>query len=279
MEFTMSDDVFRIEKRRNTGNYYLPHHYEHVYQLLLVTEGKILYHIGGQDYDVHPGDLVVLNTLDDHDLEVLEYPYERYILQIDPSWFQMEIHDVTITSLFVRRTSAFHHILHPDGDKWKYLLGITDEMMEETSGKKLYWTDYISADLKRMFICILRGYPDITSTGTDAATEMGFKILHYLDRHYLDNISVDLVASHFFLNKYYASHVFKDATGYSIMDYVISLKMNHAKRLLTETEESVSEIAQTCGYTDFTHFTKQFKKHAGTTPTKFRKEKKQNRPF
>ena len=74
------------------------------------------------------------------------------------------------------------------------------------------------------------------------------------------------------MNKHYISHVFKDETGYSLMDYAVSLRMNRAKAMLTETDRSISDIASDCGYTDFTYFSKKFKKHTNLSPSKFRKQ-------
>jgi two-component system response regulator YesN len=65
-------------------------------------------------------------------------------------------------------------------------------------------------------------------------------------------------------------------TGYGLMEYVIFLRMNKAKVLLTQTNESVSVIASRCGYTDFTHFSKQFRKNENCSPTVFRKKWKEN---
>ena len=88
----------------------------------------------------------------------------------------------------------------------------------------------------------------------DASAAIAYKVLNYLDHHYPEDISVTKLAETFFLNKHYIAHVFKAETGYSPMDYVISLRMNRAKALLAETARSISEIAVECGYTDFNHF-------------------------
>ena len=55
------------------------------------------------------------------------------------------------------------------------------------------------------------------------------------------------------------------------MSYVISLRINHAKLLLSETDQSVTDIALECGYTDFNYFSKQFKKLTHLSPSEFRK--------
>ena len=61
------------------------------------------------------------------------------------------------------------------------------------------------------------------------------------------------------------------------MAYVISLRINRAKLLLAETDRSITDIAMECVYTDFTYFSKQFKKHTNMSPSKFRKDASQKK--
>ena len=140
---------------------------------------------------------------------------------------------------------------------------VIQELEKEYREKRLYWEMYIGADLRRMFITIFRECEELlASVRVDASAAIAYKVLNYLDHHYPEDISVTKLAETFFLNKHYIAHVFKAETGYSPMDYVISLRMNRAKALLAETARSISEIAVECGYTDFNHFSKLFKKYA-----------------
>ena len=149
---------------------------------------------------------------------------------------------------------------------------VIQELEKEYREKRLYWEMYIGADLRRMFITIFRECEELlASVRVDASAAIAYKVLNYLDHHYPEDISVTKLAETFFLNKHYIAHVFKEETGYSPMDYVISLRMNRAKALLAETARSISEIAVECGYTDFNHFSKLFKKYAGMSPSRFRK--------
>ena len=106
---------------------------------------------------------------------------------------------------------------------------------------------------------------------------MAYNVMNYLNHHFAEDISVNSIAAALFLNRDYISHVFKDETGYSVMAYVISLRINRAKLLLAETDRSITDIAMECGYTDFTYFSKQFKKHTNMSPSKFRKDASQKK--
>lgn len=267
----MSD--FWMEHRYTSSNYKLPYHFENVYQILFMISGKIQYQVGDKQYQVSKGGMIVLNTMEEHTLKVLEYPYERYIIQIRPDFFQQEVKYPEVIAVFIKRPANFSHLLRVSEPVWNYLYEIIQEMEREYRGQKKYWELYVGANLRRMFITIYRECADVLSimkigTGVTVA----YNVMNYLNHHFTENITVDQVANELFLNKDYISHVFKEETGFSVISYVISLRINQAKLLLSETDQSVTDIAASCGYTDFTYFSKQFKKLVGMSPSQFRKK-------
>lgn len=266
-------DDFWIAHRFTSCNYKLPYHYENTYQMLFVIAGKILYRVSEKEYEVSRGGMIVLNTLEEHTLTVLEYPYERYVIQIRPDFFQHEVKYPEVIAVFIKRPADFSHLLTVTEPVWNHLYDVIQEMEREYLAKKKYWEKYIGADLCRMFITIFRECADALSMmriGTRVT--VAYNVMNYLNHHFMEEITVDNIAAALFLNKDYIAHIFKEETGYSLMGYVISLRINQAKLLLVETDRTITDIAIECGYTDFTYFSKQFKKHTSASPSKFRKE-------
>lgn len=269
---------FWIKHRYDSCNYQLHHHYEYTYQVLFLLSGRIMYQVGDKEYEVTKGGFIILNTLEEHTLKVLDYPYERYIFQISPTFFQNEVKYPEIISVFTRRPADFSHLLTLAEPAWNYIYELIVEMEREYLGKRAYWEMYVGADLRKMFITIFGECADVLSTmKMSSASEIAYKVINYLEHHYTEDVSLDSISTALFLNKNYVAHVFKDETGYSPMYYMNSLRMSRAKALLMETNESVSDIAVKCGYTDFTHFSKQFKKYTGFSPRRFRLSEMENR--
>ena len=71
-------------------------------------------------------------------------------------------------------------------------------------------------------------------------------------------------------SKSYLKKLFKNATGYSIMDYYTHLKIERAKILIKSGEMSVSEIAELLGYSSIHYFSRVFKKKTGLSPTEYK---------
>lgn len=95
----------------------------------------------------------------------------------------------------------------------------------------------------------------------------------YIDSH-SDNptLSLAMLSEAFAMNYSYLSVLFKEAFGLTFSDYVVSIRMEKAQRLLKETKKTVQEIATEVGYTNTLTFIRAFKKATGGTPGNYRKD-------
>ncbi|APU70479.1 AraC family transcriptional regulator [Companilactobacillus crustorum] len=85
------------------------------------------------------------------------------------------------------------------------------------------------------------------------------------------SLTVQQVANRFNLNPSYLSRLFKKETGISLKSYILNMKIDYAKYLLTSTTMQISEIAEKSYFSDDKQFLHTFKKKTGTTPSKYRK--------
>jgi YesN/AraC family two-component response regulator len=99
------------------------------------------------------------------------------------------------------------------------------------------------------------------------------RIENYVLAHINENISRDDIARALFFNSTYLSRMFKSRTGVALGDFVCTIKMRQAKLLLDNTEYSISRVANSVGYTNFSYFAKQFKDAYGLTPSEYKRGK------
>lgn len=94
--------------------------------------------------------------------------------------------------------------------------------------------------------------------------------LQYIHLHYEEEITLEQLAGLVEGSPRHLSRQFKERMGVSPIDYVIHLRMKKAKRLLSATDASLQEIAESVGYTDSYAFAKMFKKQTGMPPIGYR---------
>ena len=92
------------------------------------------------------------------------------------------------------------------------------------------------------------------------------EIVRYLENNYLQDFSLDDLAKRFYVNKFELCRRFKQHTGINIWPYITSLRIEHAKHLLSTTDMKVYEISEACCFNSPTYFSTVFKKQTGIAP-------------
>ncbi|MCU6707833.1 helix-turn-helix domain-containing protein [Paenibacillus sp. J5C_2022] len=101
------------------------------------------------------------------------------------------------------------------------------------------------------------------------------KAMRYIQEHYMRNdLSLNLLASEFHISISHLSKLFKEQKECNFIDYVIEVRMGHAKRRLEGTEDKIRDIAEQVGYSNVNSFVRIFKKMTGLTPTEYRERNK-----
>ena len=97
------------------------------------------------------------------------------------------------------------------------------------------------------------------------------KIIEYIQNNLNDDLSVNDIAEKMNISVYYLSHLFKQVTGISILEYRNELRLTMAKQILIESNISISEIAIQCGFCNASYFTEVFSRSEKISPRQFRK--------
>ena len=90
----------------------------------------------------------------------------------------------------------------------------------------------------------------------------------------LSNLALDSLADKFCMSQSQLNRKIKSITGLSSLAYLLHIRMEWARQMLLSADISVGEIAEKCGFSDQSHFTRTFKQRYGTTPTQYRNNSK-----
>jgi two-component system response regulator YesN len=97
-----------------------------------------------------------------------------------------------------------------------------------------------------------------------------YRIISYLHEHIMEPISLKKLSGEFFLHPAYISQLFKQETGMNYHDYLIRLRLDMAKKELSTSDLSISQIAAMTGFQDYRSLSQAFKRFEKTTPSMFK---------
>jgi YesN/AraC family two-component response regulator len=96
-------------------------------------------------------------------------------------------------------------------------------------------------------------------------------IAAYIEHHHSEKLSLNNLSDVFYMNKFSLSRYFTEQFGISLSDYILKVRINHAKRLLRFSDKDFETIAKECGFKDSPYFSRKFKQSEGISPSAYKK--------
>ena len=126
-------------------------------------------------------------------------------------------------------------------------------------------------DLTSFYETMIRDVRNMLGRGNAGQNAVVARAIDFVRKNYMNpSISLDYVAEYVKLNPAYLGKVFKDSAGIAFPEYINRLRIDMAKELLINTNESVNRISSLVGYNSTAYFVTCFKKYVGVTPSKFK---------
>ena len=97
------------------------------------------------------------------------------------------------------------------------------------------------------------------------------RAIEYINTNLTERITIDGICEEIHVSKYHFCREFKKVTGFTVMDYILKTRIIIAKSLLRETDKSISEISETCGFSSISYFCRIFKSATSYSPLQYRK--------
>lgn len=268
-EFSDEIDFSRLVSMES----YVPDfHIHNFYELFLLLDGELSFFIQDSCYHITAGTLLVINDLELHKaVNQLETPYERIYIHIPLSFFRRyHTPEIDLAACFHDREPGTNNVVLLDDAQLQYIFLQYEHMNQAAAyplaGKTLLLESYLLQLL--IFINhLFDGKPAMLPCTYSEKTQT---IIQYMQTHLLDTVTLDELAEHLFLNKYYMCHMFKKETGTTIFNYLLLCRLAKAKALLMQGK-NVTETCFGAGFKDYTNFITSFKKFTGYTPKKFQK--------
>ncbi len=246
-------------------------HIHACHELILVEDGLASFSIQNKRYIVGKNTMVIIGDLEQHDMKILQFPYQRYVLTLSHRYCIHSISDPLLASFILYRPKDYSHVLELDEALFQTIKQHFVGIMLEKKQKFEFWQTKIHRHFEDILIELYRAKPEYFLHENSHTIDTVFRVQQYIAEHFADPITLELLAKRFYISKYYLLRSFQNITGYSIQEYVYLYRINQAKRLLETTNMTINEIAPKVGYADVNHFIRTFKRSENITPLRYRK--------
>lgn len=269
---------FKLFHLKDTVKKEYIYHYHDFDKVIFFISGRVNYMIEGKNYELNPYDIVFVNRNEIHKPEVdCSVSYERYVLYISPEFLDQyqtdwdsQTEGYSLRSCFEKAKEEKSNVIQVSAVRNTRLMQKLREL-EEAFHTKGYAADLYERTLILQFMIELNRACLEDKTIYDHSAVYNQKIvdiLEYINTHLYEELSIDGIASAFFLSKYHMMRQFKEETGYTMHQYITE------KRILTARDMILSGVPATkagleCGFKDYSTFLRAFKNKLKKNPSEF----------
>lgn len=147
-------------------------------------------------------------------------------------------------------------------------LKMLENILHEFSTSRIFYREKCSALLKGLFTELYRCSISDTPGSMTAVSQ----IIDYIQENYSQSLNNDMLSAVSGYHPNYLNRLFQKHTGTSIHKYILNVRLSEAKKMLLNTDYSLSYIAEKVGFNSNTHFSNYFKQTLGISPLAYRKQ-------
>jgi len=270
---TMGRSNFEIFHYQEPHSSNVEMHHHDFYEVYFFLHGRVEYRVEGRIYHLQPGDLLLINPMELHQLiaEPGDSTYERFILWIEKEYLEsMSTDTVSLTHCFDSAQPGHSNLLRPGHSKRADILMQFKELVREcyssNYGSELYAQSCLLkllVELNRM--AVKRGREVVLH---EESSPLISSVLLYIADHYDESISLEQLAQKFYVSKYHLAHEFSRIVGTSVYRYIMLKRLVIARQLLS-SGIAPGTVAVQCGFADYSNFYRAFKAQYGIAPSSF----------
>ena len=256
--FDITEDVKFSAAFWEQGDY--PLHYHHYFELELVTDGRGSQLFNGEEFTLQKKDLYLLRPTDSHKIHSDNISLRNIKLKsnILPKWILQKLHSFKNPVVF--------HLTEKEYKKFNELFDLLEDENQFTNNE----IDVRMNVIEIIFSNFIRlANNNLTLYGDDITSKVAYYICK--NNRFTQKIALNDIANYTGYSKYYISSVFHKKYGITIQDFIITQRLEYAKKLILETDLSIFEIIIECGFVSTSNFYSKFEDYVGCSPLQFRK--------
>lgn len=264
---------FELQYKRDSYLMDVDLHHHDFYEIYYLVSGDVTYTIESRLYKVLPGDLLLISPRELHQVHIRpeHAAYERYVLWIHPQLIEkLSAEDADLSQALDPTRPGYGNQLRLQLPDQQRIRGLMEQLYLESQislfGSGLITTSLLTQLLVTVNRLALREdchFEDISRSSKTVS-----RVVAYINLHYSEPLSLDLLAEKFYISKYHLSHEFQRQVGTSVGRYIQKKRLQIARQLLIQGNKP-NNVFGICGFGDYTGFYRAFKAEYGTSPREF----------
>ncbi|MBD2867090.1 helix-turn-helix transcriptional regulator [Paenibacillus arenilitoris] len=275
-KYHIGEHDFSIQYMSRNGSSSMPRPHEHpFFELYYLLNGERVYFMDDKVFTVRKGDLMIVRPHDLHSTASTDKPtFERILVGFSRSFIEQG--DAGVAGLLNDATSRLIRIPLKDQPEIERLLRA---MLEECKSEQTHYGSLVRSCMNELLIRLRRIESALQSQASHEYEhpmhQKITEIAQYIKTYYREKLTLEQVAGQFYISPSYLSRIFTKLTGFHFREYVQVVRIREAQKMLASGRESVQLVSEQTGFEHIAHFNKTFKKIAGTTPLRYRKQNEQ----
>ncbi|WP_460323162.1 helix-turn-helix domain-containing protein [Paenibacillus sp. YSY-4.3] len=269
LHYEAADGSFRYHHIRDEQPNPLDHklHYEKGFEIFMFISGAGSFTIEGSKYELEPYSILIMNSNELHVVNIAEHlPYERMVLTLDANFLP----PFMASGVDFFRTIKFRKLgqdnqFSAEVVRASGLLELFDKLQRALKQRSA--EHEIVA--KCVIVQILAAINDLAQADLPSSSKQGDgkigAVLEYINANLEEQLTLDQLSEQFFVTKYHLCRIFKEATGFTINQYITYKRIHLADRLMTQGF-TPTQACFMSGFNGYSSFFKAYRKLTGGTP-------------
>lgn len=256
----------------------LPAHTHDYYEFYLFLEGDLDLEISGHARPLHPGDMVLVPPGVSHHalMHSSDRPYRRFVLWVSQEYAARLLKESPDYVFLMQRAATssrcYYHFHEAEFSSIQSrLIRLLEEFHSNRYGRNA--AVYLALNDLLLYmnrIIYEREHPVVSGSG-----DLMQEITLFIDEHLTEDLSLDVLANHVCLSKYYIAHYFKDSLGISIHQYITKKRLQSCSEAIAAGSD-ITRTFDEYGFRDYSSFYRMFRKEYGMSPREYQEAHRMN---
>lgn len=267
------NDNFKIFHIRDKKDIKFEYHHHDFSKIVILIDGDLTYYIEGKAYILKPWDILFVNKNEIHKPVVNPNKYyEGIVIWLNPDFMAKYAQgNNNLLKCFEVAIKNNYNLLRLNMKSIDIIKNLIQDI-QNCNNSNEFGSEILKESLfvqlmvlmNRLFLNSDKNR-DIEDIQYDKTIE---GVLNYINSNLENDLSIDTIASEFFISKYYLMRKFKNQIGSSIHNYVVQKRLILARSLISDGL-SMSSVCSRCGFNDYSSFVRAFKKVYGVSPSNY----------